>query len=98
MAHGAMDGRRGSEANKPGRSFFRCLFRCLQPSSIAVDMRENSQDLRYAHTLGEDTYERYVLPETCPPLTATRISLAGLSDAGRGYSMVRVRPQFEHML
>jgi len=61
-------------------------------------MRSNLHDLRQTHTLGEDTYERYVLPETCPPLTATRMRLAGLSDAGRSYSMVRVRPDFEHML
>ena len=48
--------------------------------------------------VGDDTPEQMVVGSSCPQLRAAEIWSAGLSDAGRGYRMVRVRPTFEQLL
>lgn len=58
----------------------------------------DAADLRHTHSLGHDTAERYVVRGACPPLVATPILLAGLTDAGRGYCMIRVGPTFEQLV
>ena len=61
-------------------------------------MREIVKDLIQTHIVGDDTPERIVAAQACPALREAKIGLTGLSDAGRDYLMIRVRPGFEHLL
>jgi AraC-like DNA-binding protein len=60
-------------------------------------MRGITENLRQTHMIGDDTLERIVAASACPPLQRTRIRFTGLTDAGRGYLMVRVKPGFEQL-
>jgi AraC-like DNA-binding protein len=61
-------------------------------------MRVSHQNLRETHIIGDDTPEQLVVAEACRSLGDAGITATGLSDAGRGYHMVRLRPQYSHLL
>lgn len=61
-------------------------------------MREIVKDLIHTHIVGDDTPERIVAAQAYPAMRGTKIDLTGLTDAGRDYLMIRVRPHFEHLL
>ena len=61
-------------------------------------MRVFTKNLRHTHMVGDDTPERIIAESTYAQLRNAGIWSAGLSDAGRGYLMVRVRPNFEQLL
>jgi AraC-like DNA-binding protein len=63
-----------------------------------LSMRVIVKNLRHTHMVGDDTPEQVVAESSCPGLVKTGIWAAGLSDAGRGYLMVRDRPTFEQLL
>ena len=61
-------------------------------------MRLLQEDLRETHNVGSDTPERIILPEASPLFDTLYIELAGLSDAGKGFSIVRLRPRAGQVL
>lgn len=54
--------------------------------------------IREIHRIGTDTPERLVPGDACPGLAAWGLSITGLTDAGLGYEMVRLRPPTGHVL
>jgi len=65
---------------------------------VLLSMRAITKNLRHTHMVGDDTPEQIVAESSCPGLGKAGIWAAGLSDAGRGYLMVRVRPTLEQLL
>jgi AraC-like DNA-binding protein len=63
-----------------------------------LPMRAITKNLRHTHMVGDDTPEQIIVDSSCAQLRKAGIWSAGLSDAGRGYLMVRVRPTFEQLL
>ena len=61
-------------------------------------MRILHEDLRETHNVGSDTPERIILPEVSPLMPDLDIELAGLSDAGEGFNIVRLRPPIGQVL
>ena len=61
-------------------------------------MRVAHKDLRETHMVGGDTPEKLIDPPISPLMTALRIGLAGVSDAGEGFEMVRFEPHYGHVL
>jgi AraC-like DNA-binding protein len=67
-----------------------------QPASSTI--RDMQQPIRDIHLIGPDTAEQISSPATRPALGGRGIGFVGLSDAGRGYRMHRIRPPFGHLL
>ena len=65
---------------------------------ILLPMRAITKNLRHTHMVGDDTPEQIIAESSCTELRKAGIWSAGLSDAGKGYLMVRVRPTFEQLL
>jgi len=65
---------------------------------VHLAMRAIIKNLRDTHMIGKDTPEQIVAESSFPNLRKAGIWSAGLSDAGRGYLMIRVRPNFEQLL
>jgi AraC-like DNA-binding protein len=61
-------------------------------------MRDLPKELREMHLIGEDTPEKVISPKVSPLMTTLHIGLAGVTDAGRGFSMVRHNPAYGHVL
>jgi AraC-like DNA-binding protein len=61
-------------------------------------MRVPHEHLRETHNIGADTPERIILPEVSPLMTTLNLELAGVSDAGEGFRIVRLRPHFGQVL
>jgi len=61
-------------------------------------MRVSHEDLRETHNIGDDTPERIILPHVSPLMEMLHMELAGLSDAGRGFNIVRLRPRIGQVL
>jgi AraC-like DNA-binding protein len=61
-------------------------------------MRVLQDHLRETHNIGTDTPERILLPGVSPLMEMLHIELAGLSDAGRGFSIVRLNPHVGQVL
>lgn len=61
-------------------------------------MRLLHKDLRETHIVGSDTPEKIILPKISPLMQELGIGLAGVSDAGRGFEMVRLRPDYGHIV
>lgn len=61
-------------------------------------MDTTAETLREIHCIGADSPERIVPGDVCPGLNAWGVDLAGLTDAGVGYEMVRLRPAAGHLL
>jgi AraC-like DNA-binding protein len=61
-------------------------------------MRVSHNDLRETHIVGDDTPEKIILPKVSPLMRAFHIGLAGVSDAGEGFDMVRPSPHYGHIL
>jgi AraC-like DNA-binding protein len=63
-----------------------------------MPMRSLHKDLRETHIVGSDTPEKIILPKISPLMHDLRIGLAGVSDAGRNFEMVRLRPNYGHIV
>ncbi|MEA2710768.1 MAG: hypothetical protein QOF78_3369 [Phycisphaerales bacterium] len=61
-------------------------------------MRDSHNDLRKTHIVGDDTPEKIIAPNVSPLMRTFHIGLAGVSDAGEGFDMVRPSPHFGHIL
>ena len=61
-------------------------------------MRVLQEHLRETHNIGTDTPERIILPSVSPLMEMLHIELAGLTDAGRGFDIVRLRPHIGQVL
>jgi AraC-like DNA-binding protein len=61
-------------------------------------MRTVQEQLRETHNVGNDTPERIILPEVSALMSTLHIELAGVSDAGKDFNIVRLRPHFGHVL
>jgi AraC-like DNA-binding protein len=61
-------------------------------------MRAIIKNLRHTHMVGDQTTEQVVAESSCPGVGKAGIWATGLSDAGRGYLMMRVRPTFGQLL
>src|SRR5688500_2023790 len=61
-------------------------------------MRVMHKDLRETHMVGADTAEKIIDPLISPLMLTLRIGLAGVSDAGEAFDMVRLNPHFGHCL
>ena len=61
-------------------------------------MRVSHNDLRQTHTVGDDTPEKIIAPNVSPLMRTFHIGLAGVSDAGEGFDMVRPNPHYGHIL
>ena len=61
-------------------------------------MRVSHNDLRETHTVGDDTPEKIIAPTVSPLMRTFHIGLAGVSDAGEGFDMVRPNPHYGHIL
>src|SRR5690349_12204503 len=61
-------------------------------------MRDLHKSLRETHIVGRDTREVMVAGRTVPFLRAFSMGLVGVSDAGPGLSMARIKPGFGHVL
>jgi AraC-like DNA-binding protein len=61
-------------------------------------MRVSHNDLRETHTVGDDTPEKIIDPKVSPLMRTFHIGLAGVSDAGEGFDMVRPNPHYGHIL
>ena len=61
-------------------------------------MRDSHIDLRQTHIVGDDTPEKIIAPTVSPLMRTFHIGLAGVSDAGEGFDMVRPNPHFGHIL
>lgn len=61
-------------------------------------MRVLRKKLRETHIVGNDTPEKIIHPQISPLMDTFHIGLAGVSDAGRGFRMVRLNPRFGHVL
>src|SRR5688500_2509831 len=64
----------------------------------AVAIRVSREDLCETHSVGTDTPERIIAPEVSPLMHSLHIGLAGVSDAGEGFRMVRPRAHYGHVL
>jgi AraC-like DNA-binding protein len=63
-----------------------------------MTMRLLRKKLRETHIVGNDTPEKIIHPQISPLMYAFHIGLAGVSDAGRGFRMVRLNPNYGHVL
>jgi len=61
-------------------------------------MRVSHNDLRETHIVGDDTPEKIIDPRVSPLMRTFHIGLAGVSDAGEGFDMVRPNPRYGHIL
>jgi AraC-like DNA-binding protein len=61
-------------------------------------MRVAHKDLRETHLVGADTPEKLIDPPISPLMNALHLGLAGVSDAGEGFEMVRLKPAFGHVV
>ena len=61
-------------------------------------MRVVHKDLRETHSVGSDTPEKLIDPPISPLMRALNLALAGVSDAGDGFEMVRLNPFYGHAL
>jgi AraC-like DNA-binding protein len=61
-------------------------------------MRDTQENLRETHNIGQDTPERIILPSVSPLMDVLHLELAGLTDAGRGFSIVRLTPHVGQVL
>ncbi|HZZ43472.1 MAG TPA: AraC family transcriptional regulator [Tepidisphaeraceae bacterium] len=61
-------------------------------------MRFLHKDLREIHIVGSDTPEKIILPKISSLMMDLRIGLAGVSDAGSGFEMVRLHPHYGHIV
>lgn len=61
-------------------------------------MRNLPDDLREMHIIGTDTAEKIISWKVSPLMRTLHIGLAGVSDAGAGFSMVRHDPPYGHVL
>src|SRR5690349_16638975 len=61
-------------------------------------MRELHKDLREKHIVGTDTPEKIIAPTISPLMETFRIGLVGVSDAGEGFDMVRLNPNYGHVI
>jgi AraC-like DNA-binding protein len=61
-------------------------------------MRVLRKKIRETHIVGNDTPEKIIHPQISPLMDTFHIGLAGVSDAGRGFRMVRLKPGYGHVL
>ena len=61
-------------------------------------MRVFPNDLREMHIVGADTPEKIISQKISPLMGTLHIGLAGVSDAGRDFSMVRLKPPYGHVV
>jgi AraC-like DNA-binding protein len=61
-------------------------------------MRIFPNDLREMHMVGVDTPEKLISEKISPLMKTLHIGLTGVSDAGRGFSMVRLKPAYGHVV
>src|SRR5262245_19556779 len=68
------------------------------PSDREAAMRVMHKVLRETHMVGGDTPEKIIDPLISPLMRTLRIGLAGVSEAGEGFEMVRLSPHYGHCL
>ena len=61
-------------------------------------MRVFHKSLRETHIIGSDTPEKIISPRASPLMNTFHIGLVGVSDAGKGFSMVRLNPNYGHVI
>ncbi|MGB7157942.1 MAG: AraC family transcriptional regulator [Tepidisphaeraceae bacterium] len=61
-------------------------------------MRVFPIDLREMHIVGSHTLEQIIGQKISPLMKTLNIGLTGVSDAGRGFSMVRHKPPYGHVV
>ena len=61
-------------------------------------MRVFHKHLRETHIVGSDTPEKIIAPRVSPLMKTFHIGLVGVSDAGKGFTMVRLKPNYGHIV
>src|SRR5688572_19002166 len=61
-------------------------------------MRVFHKHLRETHIVGSDTPEKIIAPRVSPLMHTFHIGLVGVSDAGKGFTMARLNPNYGHIV